>query len=136
MLSRTMTDRSPSSPEFFADRGLGKVTIRKLRERGWLIHTFDAVFANDGQEVSDEEWVTYAGQNGWAGLTKDKRIRHQPAYQTASTPIFALSDGQLTIAEMVARFEAAEGRIWAAAGKDQREFWIVYAGGRVERRDP
>lgn len=131
-----MTGRSPSSPEFFADRCLGKVTIRRLRERGWIIHLFEDVFGDDGQSVSDEEWVSFAGQQRWAGLTKDKRIRRQPAYRSASTPIFALSNGQISIQEIVEWFTAVEAGIMREALNRRREFWMVYKGGRMERRDP
>ena len=132
-----MTDRPlASSPELFADRCLGKVTIRRLRQRGWIIHLFDEVFVDDGQQVSDEEWVAYAGQRGWAGLTKDKRIRRQPAYRSASTPIFALSNGHISIQDIVEWFSDAEDRILREAGNGRREFWMVYQGGRIERREP
>ena len=94
------------------------------------------VYSEDAQGISDGEWLRYAGQNGFAGLTKDKRIRYQAAFQLASTPVFALSDGALSIAEMVLRFDAAQRRIWASATATEREFWIVYGKGRVERRFP
>lgn len=132
-----MTDPSSAQrPRFLADRCLGRLTIRQLRERGWDIVQLGDVFADDAQAVGDDEWLDYAGQHGLAGLTKDKRIRYQPAFERATTPVFALADGSLPIAEMVERFDSARPRIWSNAANGKREFWVVYAGGRAERRFP
>jgi hypothetical protein len=78
--------------------------------------------------------TTVTRLQSWALLTKDKKIRYQPAFDAASTPVFALSVGTLTIDEMVQRFEAGRPRIWLHAHAVERQFWIVYDGGRVERR--
>lgn len=125
---------SAPSPRFFADRCLGRTTVNRLRDLGWDIVRISDVFTDDAQSVSDEEWVALGGTNGWALLTKDKKIRYQPSFQKASTPVFALSEGGVAIDEMVHRFEAGRGRIWEAAMATERQFWIVYEHGRVERR--
>ncbi len=132
-----MTDQSSAlPPRFLADRCLGRITVRRLRERGWDIVQLSDVYDDDAQAITDEEWLGYAGRHGYPGITKDKRIRHQPAFNRASTPVFVLSDGGLPIDEMVERFDMARGRIWANARNAEREFWVVYSGGRVERRWP
>jgi hypothetical protein len=123
-------------PRFFADRCMGVLTVNALRASGWDIVRISDVFEDDAQTTSDEVWVAYAGRQGWAGLTKDKKIRRQVSYRQAQTPIFALSSGNLGIPEMVNRFETARDRIWANAVTRRREFWVVYEGGRIERRDP
>lgn len=133
---RATTEHELSPPRFFADRCLGKLTIQRLRELGWDIVTLADAFSDDAQAISDDEWIEHCSRQGWAGLTKDKRIRRQTAYQQSSTPIFALSNGQVTIDVMVERFEAARAKLWRVAGNGTREFWLIYEGGRLERRDP
>lgn len=131
-----MTDQSSGQqPRFFADRCLGKGSVDRLRELGWNIVRIADVFAADAQSVDDDEWISYGARQGMALLTKDKAIRYQPSYKLAATPIFVLSGGSIGLDEMVARLEAGRRKIWAAAVSAERQFWVVYANGRVERRD-
>lgn len=103
-----MTDPSSEpQPRFFADRCLGRGSVDRLRTLGWSVVRIADVFLDDAQAITDEEWVAYGARAGMALLTKDKRIRYQPAFNAAGTPVFALSDGQLGIAEMTERFDAA-----------------------------
>ena len=130
-----MTDPSSAQPpRFLADRCLGRVTIDRLRALGWDIVRLGELHSDDAQTTSDEELVAIAAANGWAVLTKDKRIRYQPSFHSAGTPLFALSGGGVSIADTVERFEQAKDRIWAAARAGEAQFWIVYEHGRVERR--
>jgi hypothetical protein len=39
------------------------------------------VFPDDGQNVSDPEWIEYGLTQGWGLLTQDVRIATQPAVQ-------------------------------------------------------
>jgi PIN like domain len=98
-------------------------------------HLIHDVFPNDPQEVTDEDWIRYGCTHGWAALTKDTRIRRRPQFHVATRPIFALSDGNLPIAEMVRRFDRQRTRIWRAASSEQREFWVVY-DSRIMRQYP
>lgn len=123
-------------PRFFADRCLGKLTVERLRSLGWDIITIGEVFADDAQGVDDPDWIEHGCEQGWAGLTKDKRIRRQVGFQRATKPIFALSSGQVNLQQMVERFDAARTGIWAHAHASMREFWIVYENGRIERTHP
>jgi len=84
---------SAQPPRFLADRCLGRVTIDRLRELGWDIVRLGDLHEDDAQTTSDEELVALAAANGWAVLTKDKRIRYQPSFHRAGTPLFALSGG-------------------------------------------
>ena len=130
-----MTDPSGAPPpRFLADRCLGRVTIEMLRELGWDIVRLADLEDDDAQATSDEQLVAIAAKNRWAVLTKDKRIRYQPSFNSAGTPLFALSDGGMTIAQTVERFEEARHRIWAGARAVEAQFWIVYEHGRIERR--
>lgn len=130
-----MTDPSSAPPpRFLADRCLGKVTVERLRRLGWDIVRLGDVTDDDAQEVSDEALVELAGRRGWAILTKDKRIRYQPSFALAVTPLFTLSSGEMSLDEAVACFEAARHRIWAAARAPEKQFWVVYGEGRCIRR--
>ncbi|MBA3020437.1 hypothetical protein [Propionicimonas sp.] len=130
-----MTDPpSEPQPRFFADRCLGKGSVTKLRALGWSIVRIADVFPDDAQDVTDEEWIAHGSSEGLALLTKDKAIRYQPSFREAGTPVFALSGGSIGLDEMVERFEAGRRKIWAAATAHERQFWMVYAGGRVERK--
>ena len=113
---------------------MGKVTVERLRHLGWDIVRLGEVFEDDAQETTDEALVELAGRRGWSILTRDKRIRYQPSFDRATTPLFALSSGDIPLAEAVERFEAARHRIWAAARASDGQFWIVYDSGRCERR--
>jgi hypothetical protein len=93
------------------------------------------VYINDAQFVSDSEWLDHGFAQGWAALTKYKKIRRSVDYDRATGPIFALSDGNLSLDAMVLRFDAHRARIWAASAAARREFWMVYQA-RIVRRDP
>ena len=68
--------QSAEPPEFFFDRSLGRATAHRLRELGWRRHLVGDHFPNDGQNASDDEWISYGLWQGWALLSKDKRIRY------------------------------------------------------------
>jgi hypothetical protein len=122
-------------PNFLIDRSLGRGFAARMRACGWTVTLINDVFPNDAQEVTDEDWIRYGCAQGWAALTKDRRIRRSPQFEAATRPIFALSDGNLPIAEMVRRFDSQRTRIWNVALSEQREFWVVY-GSRIRRQYP
>jgi hypothetical protein len=121
--SPTTSEETP--PSFFVDRSLGLTVTARLRSLGWAVVSINEIYANDAQEVDDKVWIEYGSSRGWAMLTKDKRIRRKPQFDWATTPIFALADGTLSLNAMVARFERSRRQIWKAATGD-REFWHVY----------
>ena len=123
-------------PEFFVDRSLGKTVTEGLRELGWRVTAINQVYAEDAQRISDGEWLAYGFSHGWAALTKDKKIRRGADYLAAAGPIFALSNGNLSLAAMVAAFDAPRAQIWLAASiATRREFWMIY-DSRIHRQDP
>ena len=57
----------------FLDRSIdGNVLANELRLRGLTVVRHKERFRHD---VSDVEWLTVAGQEGWIVLTRDKNIR-------------------------------------------------------------
>jgi hypothetical protein len=122
-------------PKFLIDRSLGRGFAAGMRARGWTVTLINDVFPNDAQEMLDEDWIRYGCARGWAALTKDTRIRRRPQFEVATRPIFALSDGNLPIAEMVKRFDNQRTQIWHVALSEQREFWVVY-DSRIRRQYP
>lgn len=121
---------SQEPPEFFLDRCLGKIVARLLRESGWPLHVVAEEFPNDGQDTSDQEWITYGLAKGWALLTQDKRIRYRAdeliAVSDGRGVMFCLSNGNLLIAERVARFEASREKIVRAAKAVSPALYFVY----------
>lgn len=72
------------------------------------MHRIADHFANDAQEIDDDQWIGYGLQRGWVPLCKDGRIKgrdceRQPL-ETYRAVLFYLDNQQLTRAEMVARF--------------------------------
>jgi len=133
--SSPTTPPAPEPPSFFVDRSLGVTVTQGLTAVGWRVTSIDSVFEDHAQGVADEEWIEYGGRRGWALLTKDKRIRRQPSFERAITPIFALSNGNISLRVIVQRFDDVRDRIWRNAQNPRREFWVVYEN-RVERQYP
>ncbi|MGW0434931.1 PIN-like domain-containing protein [Micromonospora sp. NPDC003197] len=134
-----MKRSSESQPEFFVDRCLGKSAPRRLIEAGWKIHLVADLFPDDGQFVSDPEWVEHGLSQGWTLLTQDKRIRTQPlllsAVRAADLTIHCLSSAELLTTDRVKRFEQHREEIWRYAVSGAAGFYVVYED-RVVRRWP
>jgi hypothetical protein len=62
-------------PEFFLDRNLGRRVAEGLTACGWTVHRIGDAFPDDGQDVPDEEWITYGLDRSWVPLSKDGRIK-------------------------------------------------------------
>jgi hypothetical protein len=70
------------TPVFFIDRSLGKhVVPDALRAAGVRVEVHDDHFP---QNAIDEVWLPAVGQNGWAVLTSDDRIRYRHAEKGAA----------------------------------------------------
>ncbi len=67
------------------------------------------------QDAPDEAWLADAGANGWAVLTKDKRIRHRElefqTLMTAGVATFVLRSGKLSGPQQGAVLAAALPRM-------------------------
>lgn len=61
------------------DRSLGCVRVPQLlRADGWNIITLAEHYGVPADEsVQDVEWLSLAGDRGWAALMKDDRIRYR-----------------------------------------------------------
>jgi tRNA(Ile)-lysidine synthase TilS/MesJ len=122
-------------PEFFFDRSLGKLVATQLRYRGWIIHRITDHFPEDAQKIPDEQWIDEGIAQGWSLLTKDRRIRYRNLERSALTHgvMFLLSHGNLTIAQMVQRFENSRQKIWRATERAGPEIWVVYENDVIQR---
>jgi hypothetical protein len=100
---------SGSPPEFFIDRSLGRhIVPDALRAAGATVHTMADVYGERiGQGLSDEEWLRHAGQQGWAVLMKDAKVRHRPAQrlaiETYAVRAFVVTNANLTGADQAER---------------------------------
>lgn len=116
---------------FFLDRSLGRVQLPQLlRDDGWELHTLAEVFGVPKDEtVSDVEWLTLAGANGWPVLMKDQRIRYRSAEVGAlidsSVRAFVLTSRNLTAREMARAFITHKSRIHAEALKPGSALFAV-----------
>lgn len=122
-------------PRFILDRCLGAVVARRLSDAGWDVLYIGDLYPRDAEEVSDEDWIRRGGEMGCACLTKDKRIRRSRGFLVATEPVFALSDGNIALDEIVRRFTIHKSAIERAAisGAGDRQFWMVYES-RIDRR--
>lgn len=93
-------------PELFLDRSLGRRQVPDLlRAAGLRLRTLAEVYGIPADEtVADVDWLACAGQQGWAVLMKDERIRYRPAERAAlidhQVRAFCLASGNLRAAEM------------------------------------
>jgi hypothetical protein len=123
-------------PLFAVDRCLGKTTCAALRERGWNLILITEVFPDDAQDVSDEEWMTWAAGEGSvdAALTKDSSMRRASWYQSSTIPVFSLGNQQTKTAEMVELFDRHRAQIDRIAfRKPGRQFWVIRRNGELSR---
>ena len=106
-----MTLRHPTGlPDLFLDRSLGRIQVPLLlRAAGLDLRTLAEVYGVPADEdVSDVEWLTRAGHEGWPVLMKDERIRYRPAERdavlAAGVQAFCLVKGNLRAAAMAELF--------------------------------
>ncbi|MDQ3052418.1 MAG: hypothetical protein M3R66_00865 [Actinomycetota bacterium] len=108
-----MTSGHPEGlPELFLDRSLGRRQVPDLlRVAGLRLRTLAEVYGIPADEdVDDVDWLTRAGQEGWAVLMKDERIRYRPAEHatviTHNVRAFCLTSGNLRAAAMAHQYLA------------------------------
>lgn len=132
---------SPSPPEFFIDRSLGRLVIAQgLRDRGWSVRTLHEVYGARDEKVQDVEWLARCGKEGWVALCKDTRIRYRTAERDAviahGVRLFVLTNGNLTGPQQVARFVDNERRILEECATHPGPFIDVVHSTRIERLYP
>lgn len=128
-----------SQPEFFLDRCLGRTTGLRLLNLGWRVHMVSEIYPNDGQDVSDPDWISHGLRLGWSLLTQDQRIRYRSAEIGALADgggtMFCRSSGNLMIQDRVDYFEGQREAIHRVAGSDAVALYLAYKD-RIERRWP
>jgi hypothetical protein len=108
------------SPVFLIDRSLGRHRVPDgLRRAGWHVVTLAEHYGEPhAQAVPDEAWLRLAGEQGWAVLMKDDRIRYREserrALAVAGVNAFCLASGNLRAEEMITMFLRHAGAIQAA----------------------
>lgn len=122
--------RSPSRPEFFLDRSLGRYQVAlALREAGWTLRTHHEVYGVRDEEVPDVEWLELCGTHGLVVLSKDQRLRYNPSEMAAirqfRVKVFVLTSGNITARAQAERFMANAARIDAAARDPGSMVYVV-----------
>lgn len=128
---------SPPSPEvIFVDRSLGSQKVPAgLRALGILVEVHDDHFPRD---EDDTVWLQACGSNGWIVLTKDERIRRDPAEVRAiiASGAHAIFIGRqdVTAEEMLQDLTLALPRMMKRlAGAQKPTYLLVHKGGRIDR---
>jgi hypothetical protein len=136
-----MARRQPDGlPDVFLDRSLGRLQVPELlRAGGVRLRTLAEVYGVPADEaVSDIEWLTRAGAEGWPVLMKDERIRYRPAERaavlSASVQAFCLTNGNLLAARMAEIYLAALDKMELACRAPGPSLYAVSVTGlrRVE----
>lgn len=122
-------------PDLFLDRSLGRVQVPNiLRAADLRLHTLAEVYGIPADEdVSDEDWLARAGDEGWAVLMKDERIRYREAEQAAvighGVRAFCLSRGNLRSAEMAGLYLSALDSIIEACSRPGPMIYVLSGEG-------
>ncbi len=107
-------------PDLFLDRSLGRRQVPNLlRAAGLRLRTLAEVYGVPADEqVQDVDWLGRAGDEGWAVLMKDERIRYRPAERAAviahGVRAFCLTSGNLRAAAMAHQYLSTLDDIAAA----------------------
>jgi hypothetical protein len=97
-------------PDLFLDRSLGRIRVPELlRAEGLRLVTLAERYGmpRDAQ-ITDEEWLSEAGQRGEVVFLKDGRVRYRPAEKAAivshGVKCFCLTRRDLRADEMARRY--------------------------------
>ncbi len=110
-------------PVFFLDRSLGRKAVpERLRLAGWSVVTMAEYYGMPRDEtVEDAEWLTLAGDRGWAVLLKDDRIRYREserrALVAAGVHAFCLANASLRADAMADIYLAHAGVVFEVAAE-------------------
>ncbi|GAA1811369.1 hypothetical protein HC028_05285 [Planosporangium flavigriseum] len=94
-------------------------------------------FANDGQEISDPEWIEYGLSHGWSLLTQDRRIRTQASVHVLlkryRAAVHCLSSSELPVAVRADRFDKHQATIYRTVRAGRMGFFVVYEDEVAQR---
>jgi len=126
-------------PEFFLDRNLGRRVAEGLRSSGWTVHRIGDVFADDGQDVADEEWIAHGLDRSWVPLSTDGRnktrdLEIRPVLEREAV-LFYLDNQQLRSVDMVGRLVVCRDAIHRAVEKGGPAAYAV-RHDRIDRTWP
>lgn len=139
-----MSPSSPPSahpaglPHLFVDRSLGRLQVPALlRAAGLELTTLAEHYGIPAdEEVADVDWLALAGENGWAVLMKDDRIRRvseeRSALHNSGVRAFVITSGNLRANEMAQRF-IDNVQAMAAACADPGPFAYSVHATRISR---
>lgn len=95
-------------------------------------------FSDDGQKVSDPEWIQYGLARGWSLLTQDERIATQPAAMgllRAHRGVIHCLDSAKLVAQIKAeRFHSRQKIIYQRAIDRRTGFYVVHEVGAPRRK--
>lgn len=120
---------------FFVDRALGAEDVpNALRAAGAKVEIHSDHFA--AKEQTDEAWIESVAKNGWAILTKDKRIRRnaleRAALERSGAATFILTAGDISGSAMAQSWVKALPRMRSILQKyDRPVLCTVSASGAV-----
>ncbi len=130
------TSKSPEPVTFFLDESLDSLSVVvALREAGATVQRLTDIFPKG---TPDEVWLTKAGENGWAVLTRDKRIRYRQlerlALQTAKVRAFVFTGGNVTGKDTAAILAGVLGRLEKLARSESGPFIYTISRSGAFRR--
>jgi len=105
--------RPPDPLTLFLDESLDSVSVANaLRDAGATVVRHTEQFPRG---IADDVWLTYAGENNWVVITRDKRIRYRQlerlALQAAKVRAFVFTGGNVTAADTGSILSRALDRI-------------------------
>ena len=127
-------------PDLFIDRSLGRKQVPALlRAAGLRLVTLAEHYGIPvDQNVTDEDWLQLAGEQGWAVFTKDARIRYKRAEKEAISKYrvrcFCLRGKNLRAEGLAQRFLDNLARIVKACESPGPLIYAVHKD-RIEKLD-
>lgn len=122
-------------PELMLDRSLGGIAVPALlRSAGLRVHTLADVYPSSAsQDVTDADWLAYAGQRGWPVLLKDQRIRYRPAERAVVAAhgliAFCLTGADLRPAVLAEQFLAVVEEVARMCARPGPALHVISASG-------
>jgi hypothetical protein len=131
----TTTGHPDGLPTLFLDRSLGRRQVPDLlRAAGLRLHTLAEIYGIPVDEtIDDVDWLARAGNEGWAVLMKDERIRYREAERVAlinhNVRAFCLTSGNLRAADMAQLYLDGLLKLTAACAEPGPFLFVVSRSG-------